>query len=94
MNNGINWNEGLCDCWPPNVLIGTYMAPMDPPWGTQPYVPPTVDAPTIGYPPSNAQERIEAVMRKLDEFDIMRALDSLDDDGRKRVLEWLKQRCA
>lgn len=88
----IDWSKILNGGWPPNVMVGTYMYPVDPPFDTQPYVPPTVDAPTIGWPQAKAKERIECVMRQLDEFEVMRALDALDDETRKRVLEWLKKR--
>lgn len=42
--------------------------------------------------PEAARERIDYAIRALDEFEIMRALDALDDAARKRVLEWLNAR--
>jgi len=70
-----------------------YAAPMPSPWEVGPYQPCDPQPPRFPLTPERAREIIDRGMHMLDEFEIMRSLDKLDDDARLRVLDWLKARC-
>ncbi len=76
MDFGSPWSSGGIDYWNNQPVY----------YGCQPYDPvePSKDVGTIPWPVS--------VTTALDEYDIMRAIDTLSDDARKRLLDWLKGR--
>lgn len=53
--------------------------------------PPVYQPPSQSWTPERCHEFIDKLMGA-DEFDIMRALDRVDDAARQRVFDWLKER--